>query len=307
MLKNYQFNFELRHLRYFCVLAETLHFHQAAKHLHISQPSLSRQIQDLEAAMGVPLFNRTNRQVTLTDAGQAFYQDLQQLLDQLDASLRRTQRAARGEWGEIALTFTEVGIATALPAILRTFKRQFPHVDIKLTERPTAEQLEALLSGQVDCAFLHPVGKMPDEIEIRTIWRDTLGIVLPASHPLAERKEIRLADLKSKDFILFPRSLNSNLYDHIIAICQQAGFYPKIVAEVARRQNSVNLVAAEMGLTFLGSSLKHLCGTATTFKPLAGVSPQLQLAYSWRKDNNSVILSQFLKIVQSALEQINQT
>ncbi|VEP17604.1 LysR family transcriptional regulator [Hyella patelloides LEGE 07179] len=300
MPQSYQNSFELRHLRYFLTVAEELHFRRAAERLHIAQPSLSRQIQQLEAAIGTQLFYRTNRKVILTEAGKVFYTEVKAMFQRLDNAVELAQRAASGEWGELKLTFTAPAMSTVLPSILRTYKNKFPKVKVTLSELPTSAQVEALATGETDCGFFHPTVAIPD-IVIKKIFQESLGIVVPKSHPLANKKKIKLLDFSSDSFILFPRTYNTHLYDRIIAVCQQVGFSPNIVEEISPRNNAISLVAAEMGITFLSQSLHSLCNEDVVYKSLTGLAPQLKLFYGWREQNTSACLSQFLEVVKSDL------
>lgn len=300
MPQSYQSSFELRHLRYFLTVAEELHFRRAAERLHIAQPALSKQIQQLEAAIGIKLFERTNRRVILTEAGQVFYSEAKTIFKYIDNAISLTQRAALGERGELKLIFTAPAMSTVLPSILRTYKRNFPKVKVTLTELPTSAQIEALQTGEADCGFFHPTATISN-LTVTEIFSESLGIVVPKSHPLATRKKIKLMDFSDDSFILFPRIYNPYLYDHIIAICQQVGFSPNIAEEVSPRSNAISLVAAEMGITFLSQSLCSLCGQDVVYKPLVGLTPQLKLVYGWQSQNASACLCQFLKVVESNL------
>ena len=296
MLQSYQ-SFELRHLRYFLAVAEELHFRRAAEKLHIAQPALSRQIQQLEAALQVKLFARTNRSVVLTEAGEVFYIEAKKIFQRIDDAVSLTQKAALGNWGELKLTFTAPAMSTVLPSILRTYRKDFPKVKFTLTELPTSAQVEALKTGESDCGFFHPTVTAAN-LTIKEIFAESIGIVVPRSHSLAEEKTVKLADFSNDDFILFPRTYNPHLYDHIIAVCQQVGFSPRIIEEISPRSNAVSFVAAEIGITFLSRSLGSLCGQDVVYKPLAGLAPQLKLVYGWRSQDPSACLSRFLEVVK---------
>ena len=293
-------SFELRHLCYFLAVAEELHFRRAAQRLHIAQPALSRQIQQLETALDVKLFARTNRSVVLTEAGQVFYAEAKAIFQRIDNAVCLTQRAAKGEWGELKLTFTAPAMSTVLPSILRTYKKSFPKVKITLTELPTSAQIEALLTNKADCGFFHPTMDV-SQIATEEIFAEPISIVIPKSHLLAKAKKVKLADLSNDDFILFPRIYNPHLYDHIIAVCQQVGFSPRIVEEISPRSHAIGLVAAEMGITFLSESLCSSCGSDVVYKPLTGLAPQLKLVYGWQSQISSACLLQFLEVARLSL------
>ena len=151
---------DLRHLRYFIAVAEELHFTRAARRLHIAQPPMSRQIRELEEELGVTLFNRTRRQVELTDAGQVFLIKARQVLRAAESAVLETQRAERGETGKLAVGFFEQTAYTLLPPILRAFNQRFPEVDVQLRWFPVIDQVEALEQGEVDIAFVRPVADL---------------------------------------------------------------------------------------------------------------------------------------------------
>ena len=300
MPQSYQYSFELRHLRYFLVVAEELHFRRAAERLHIAQPALSRQIQQLETAIDIQLFERTNRKVVLTEAGKVFYTEAKAIFERLDNALSSTHKKALGEWGELKLTFTAPAMSTVLPSILRAYKKDFPQVKVSLKELPTSVQIEAIATGEADCGFFHPTVTVPNLI-IKEIFVESLGVVVPKSHLLATRKKVKLADFSSDSFILFPRTYNPYLYDNIIAVCQRVGFSPNVVEEISPRSNAISLVAAQMGITFLSQSLSSLCNSDVAYKPLTGLAPQMKLVYGWRSQNSSACLSQFSAVVESSL------
>lgn len=303
MSKSHQSDWQPKNLRNFLVVAEELHFHRAAERLNIAQSALSRHIQQLEVAVGTPLLHRTNRRVILTEAGHVFYQEVKEILHRLERAVQLTQRVAKGELGELAVTFTGPAMSTVLPKILQTFKQTFPDIKINLKELPTTTQLAVLEQGEVDCGFFHLTSR-PAGIVVRTILEERLGIVLCRSHRLAKLRKLKLNDLQSEPFILFPRTLNPTLYDQIMTVCKQVGFYPHIVEEISPRQNAISLVAAGMGITTLPPSLRWLCSPKVVYKNLTGLAPRLELTYGWRENNTSVPLSHFLKVVESELTQL---
>jgi DNA-binding transcriptional LysR family regulator len=145
---------ELRHLRYFVAAAETLNISQAAKHLHLSQPPLSRQIRDLEDEIGTALFDRNHRKLRLTSAGQYFLAEARKILFHAKRAAKTAKAAGRGQAGEVTIAFLSPLGGLFLPAILRAFRQKFPLVDVDLVEMVPREQLEALLDNQIDLAFV---------------------------------------------------------------------------------------------------------------------------------------------------------
>ena len=156
MPREYQFNYDLRHLVYFREVARTLHFRKAAESLSIAQPALSRQIAQLESSLGTPLFIRSRRRVELTPAGKALAERVEPVLRTLSKIPGELQALAEGGSGHIKAGFTGLAMATVLPAILRVFHKQYPGIRLELNESPTSSQVSALQSGELACGFFHP-------------------------------------------------------------------------------------------------------------------------------------------------------
>ncbi|MBW4555161.1 MAG: LysR family transcriptional regulator [Trichormus sp. ATA11-4-KO1] len=290
---------ELRHLRYFVAVAEELHFGRAAQRLHIAQQPLSRQIRNLEDEIGVQLFYRTKRTVRLTEAGQVFLTEARKTLQQAEYTVLLAQRTSRGEIGRFAVGFTSPALNSILPKIVRLFKERHPQVELALEKLHTNEQVEALISGQLQVGLLHP----PLENEflvLETIHRERLVAVLSDTHPLAQAatESISIKALSDESFILFPRHVGPVLYDRIINLCQQAGFSPNIVQEVIPQQTILGLVSADIGISLLHASAQAVTPTGVVFRNLLEPSPELELAVAWYPNTTNPILSTFLGIVR---------
>ena len=184
MPREYQFQFELRHLVYFREVARQLHFRKAAETLGVAQPALSRAIAQLEAALDADLLNRTRRGVEVTPAGRHLRERIEPLLRQLNAIPRELSALASGEVGQVRVAFTGLAMATVLPGILREFHRRHPGIKLELTESPTSAQLVALQAGDIACGFFHPDAPTPN-LRTRVLLRERNGVLLPATHPLA--------------------------------------------------------------------------------------------------------------------------
>jgi len=201
MPREYQFPFELRHLVYFREVARQLHFRKAAESLAIAQPALSRQIAQLEAALGVKLLNRSSRRVELTQPGLALVERIEPILSTLMRVPADMLAVAEGRVGRLRVAFTGLAMATVLPDILRGFHRQFPGIRLELNESPTSAQLAALLAGEIDCGFFHPDAPLPG-IGTTLLLHERNGVLLPADHPLRGKKSLRLKDLAATPFVL---------------------------------------------------------------------------------------------------------
>ncbi|MFZ1056962.1 MAG: LysR family transcriptional regulator [Opitutaceae bacterium] len=281
MPREYQFPFELRHLVYFREVARRLHFRKAAEALAIAQPALSRQIAQLESALGVRLLNRSSRRVELTPAGAAFVERIEPLLAGLQRVPADMKAVAEGRVGRLRVAFTGLAMATVLPDILRGFHRKFPEIRLELNESPTALQLAALQAGEIDCGFFHPDAPSPG-IETILLLRELNGVLLPADHPLRSKKELRLSDLADTPFVLFPRANNPGFYDRVLAAFASSGVAPRIAEEVWPRSNGVGLVRAGVGATFASPSEARRLPDKVIFRRLVGPAPESRLVVGWR-------------------------
>jgi DNA-binding transcriptional LysR family regulator len=298
MPREYQFPFELRHLVYFHEVARQLHFRRAAEALLVAQPALSRQIAQLERALGVALFTRTSRRVELTPAGRALEQQIEPLLRSLNAVPSALKAVAEGRVGLVRVAYTGLAMATVLPRVLREFHRLHAAIHLELNESPTSAQLKALAAGEISCGFFHPDEPFPG-LDTRLILRERNGVLLPVDHACAGRKQLRLADLAGAPFVLFPRSHNPGFYDRILAAFSEAGFAPHIAEEVWPRANGVGLVRAGMGATFMCPSEARLLPSDVVFRPLAGPAPESRLVFGWRagSENEIPALKAFISVV----------
>jgi DNA-binding transcriptional LysR family regulator len=289
---------ELRHLRYFIAVAEELHFSRAAERLHIAQPPLSQQIQQLEAELGVELFHRkTKRQVQLTEAGRVFLREAYQLLAQLEQAIELTRRTGRGETGQLQVGFVSSVTYNVLPAILQAFRQKFPEVELVLQELTTAEQEVALRNQHIQVGFVHPPLE-DDTFSWKCIQQENLVVALPATHPLAKQERIAVRSLTDELFILFPRHLGIGLYDKIVALCQQSNFTPKVAQEAIQMQTIIGLVSAGMAIAIVPSSLQNLQRMGVVYRAIAQATPLVETAVMWQPQKETPVLRQFLTVVE---------
>ena len=284
MPREYQYPFELRHLVYFREVARQLHFRKAAETLAVAQPALSRSVAQLEVALEVDLLTRTRRKVELTTAGKAFLERIEPLLRGLAAVPADIQALAGGQAGQVRVAFTGLAMATVLPGILREFNRRYPGIRVELNESPTSAQLESLKTGEIACGFFHPDAAATPGLSTKLLLQEKNGVLLPAEHPLAKVKKLRLRDLGVTPFVMFPRAHNPGFYDRVLAAFTQAGVTPRIADEVWPRANAIGLVRAGLGATFMApSEAKQLPGEVV-FRSLDGPAPESRLVLGWRKD-----------------------
>lgn len=284
---------ELRHLRYFMAVAEELHFGKAATKLHIAQPPLSQQIQQLETELGFKLFYRTKRQVSLTEAGEVFLRETQQIFQQLERAISTGKKISRGEQGELSIAFVSSAAYNVIPSILRNFRTLVPEVKLQLKELTTKEQLQWLTEERLDIGFVRPPVDKPEFNSQIILW-ETLIVALPENHYLAHRDNISCQSLAEESFIFFPRNLAPELYDRVISLCQQANFCPQIVQEATQMQTIVSLVSAEIGIAIVPESIQNLQRTGVIYRSLIEATSQPAIAIVWRKGDRSAVVAKFI-------------
>jgi len=297
---------ELRHLRYFCAVADWRGFNRAAQALHVSQSAVSEQILDLEHEMGVPLLNRNQRQISLTPAGEIFFDEARKVLAAADRAVEATQRSARGETGPLTVGFLVWATGRFFAPIIREFRRQHPDVRLSLMEMTPAQQSEALLSGSIDIGFTRPLQSPYDRLlQSETLYVDPLIAVLPVDHPLANRP-LRLQELANEPFVVCDRNLSPTLFDKITALCAQAGFSPKITQTSNFVSSVLILVQAGEGVTLIPSSLQHYRFTDLSYCPLIEPAGTVELVMAWSPGREGGIQKAFLDFMRSKRESIQE-
>ncbi|EYF05175.1 LysR substrate-binding domain-containing protein [Chondromyces apiculatus] len=282
---------ELRHLRYFMAVAEELHFGRAAQRLHIAQPPLSRQIQDLEAELGITLFDRSPRGVELTHAGTVFLGHVRRVFGALDLAVHDARRASAGETGRVVVGYLSSLTYTGIVDLVRAYRDRFPTVDIALREMSPQEQIDALKEGRIDVGFVRaPL----DEAAIThaCMRSEELVVALPIDHPLAAWKRIPVAMLSREPFVTFPRHRGPGFFDQIIALCHAAGFSPRIVQE-APQIDIPSLVAAGFGISILPESIREMGRRGIVLRPLVG-GPRTSLLMVWRSNDVAPAVTGFV-------------
>jgi DNA-binding transcriptional LysR family regulator len=296
---------ELRHLRYFLVVAEEGQFTRAASRLAMQQPPLSQQIRLLEEEIGFELFERLPRGVVLTDAGKAFAEDAQRILDGLHQSVERAARIARGEIGTLSIGLTSSASFHPLTTeAIREFRRLHPDVGVDLTELNAAEVNERLAGGLVHVAFLRKPVELPPDLSFDVLDEEPMVVVLRDDHPLVARKrsrvpEVELRALANEDFILVRRPGAPGMYADILSACREAGFSPNIAREVPRMLSGIKLVSTGLGVTLVPASMQRYNQVGVVYcrlkKPHALTAP-LTLSFPSTLSNGAA--TRFVEFVQ---------
>jgi len=295
---------ELRHLRYFVAVAEELHFGRAAARLKMSQPPLSQQIAALELDLGVRLLERSNRQVRLTDAGRLFLAEAKATLEQAERARQVAMRAQQGELGELRIgLFPSAPLSGAVSAAISTFRRAWPNVTLTLRERATPGQIEELLRGQLDVAFLRSPARppLPGNLSSLEVVREALCVVLPLEHRLAvETGPVPISALAEEAFIFFSRAVGSSLNDQLQSLCMEAGFQPRITQEATANSMILGLVAAGLGISVLPAALCWLRPGRIRVRPLDAPGAMTAIWLAWQQDGASAVATRFVQQVRSA-------
>ncbi len=263
---------ELRHLRYFVVVADEGNFTRAAQKLNMQQPPLSQQIKALEDELGFVLFHRHPKGADLTIGGATFLKEAKSILENVAHAAVKASHAARGIEGSISVGFTSSAAAHPLvPQILRSHRARKPGVEVEYREGNAAEISQAIRSGKLDIGFLRmPVGNNA-ELSFHRLAEEELLLVLPEGHHHLKSKTankmqvISLKSLRDEPFILVRKPGAPGMYSNLVAACERAGFTPNIVAEVDRMLSNICLVAAGVGISVVPASMKGLHAGMVTY------------------------------------------
>ncbi len=289
---------ELRHLRYFVAVAEDLSFTKAAAKLHLAQPSLTRQIHNLEEEIGVRLLNRSKSQVALTEEGRSFLIDARRIMALATESVLAVQRLSRGETGQLNIAYLSNSDFELLPETLGAFRQAFPHIALNLFDMAPAEQFRALETRKIDLGFVGlPPLATTGHLQWESIARHRTVVVLPAKHPLARKPQVSLRELKTMFFVGMSEKTHPGFRNWLSETCQQAGFTPRILQDAELEPALMTFVAEGLGVSLAREHIKKLPHPGVAFRPLA---PLVRSDYciAWNRDNDSRALQEYIQIVK---------
>lgn len=284
---------ELRHLRYFRVVAETLNFTRAAARLHVAQPPLSRQIQQLEEELGVALLERS-RPLKLTEAGRFFYEHSAQLLEQLSRVCDDTRRIDKGQRRWLGIGFAPSTLYGALPELIRRL-RAGGDIELGLSEMVTLQQVEALKSGRIDIGF----GRIHVEdaaVVQKVIREDPLVAALPAGHPLLAAP-VTLEQLALEPFVLYPGNVRPSYADHVLDLFSRNDLKIRVAQMTNELQTAIGLVAAGIGVTLVPASVQRLHRDDIGYTPLTDATATSPIIVSHRVGDESTVLKVCLGLI----------
>jgi DNA-binding transcriptional LysR family regulator len=285
---------EFRHYRYFLAVAKELHFRKAAEHLHISQPALSKQIKQLEEILGLILFVRHNRKVSLTRAGLYLQQELSQHFKQLDDFVKHAKLLDQGLEGELRLGFVGSAMQQIIPQLLLEFEKNHPNILVKLNELDNHLQIDALLAQQIDIGFVR-IDQIPNDLIVQSEFVDTFSLVLPKNHPISASNFLSVSQLKDEAFILFDPTYSESYYAKVMHIFEEVGFRPKVSHSTVNASSIYRLVENGLGISIVPTSLQHGFNLEVKFIELKNIPQRTTLKMLWNKLNQNPVLAHFLE------------
>lgn len=283
-------------LRSFVAVAEELHFGRAAERLHMTQPPLSRQIRKLEDEVGFELFDRSKRQVTLTVAGEAFFEEARKLLSLAENSQEMARRIATGQGGSASIGLTGMGILAMLPILIEELKSRAPDLRLEVYEMVTRDQIASILSGSIDVGLVR-TPPQHDELESVLVHTERLVAAVSSKHPLGvTNAPLNVDDLAGESFIEYaPREA---AYFHNLVNSTLQGVPVTFRQQVAQIQSALALVATNYGLAFVPESAMHMQMAGVVYRPIAGLQdPIIPLHATWRRDNSNPAFRVIVKLL----------
>lgn len=289
---------ELRQLRYFLTVAETLHFGRAAEQLHMAQQPLSFQIKQLEEELGFELFKRTTRSVALTAAGEALLGEVQTGLSRIERGVELAQRIACGESGKLYIGYTNTTLYNVMPAIVRQFRERFPQIEVMLHELVSPNLEYQLLSEDIDVGIVLSTGAVLPGLRYETISQEPVAVALPKGHPLAQQATLSLRELANEPFVAYGREAKRQSFDQFIALCHLAGFSPVIAQEAVNDAAVLGLVAAGVGVALVANSMTRLWQDEVDYRQLIDPPLIVEVAVVWKDEKQMPLVDELRQIAR---------
>jgi len=275
-------NFRLiRHLWLFLAVAEEQNFGRAAKRLGMSQPPLSEQIQILEQALKVTLFERSRRGAKLTPVGAAILPAVRKFAEQLERLELAVEEALAGQSGLLTIGAISTAMFDVLPGLIEQLKGEYPYLTVSVREIDSVEAVPALETGDIDLAFARLDGDLGASIKSLPLTEDRLMVALPSDHPLASRTRISLSSLASEPLVMFSRKVSPVYFDNLIATCRASGFSPRVLHEVRSVASQIAFVSCGQGIALVPASLRKLAPDNVVFRALSQKLNVVTTAVAW--------------------------
>src|SRR5260370_8873902 len=284
---------ELRQIRSFLSIAETLHFGRTAEMIHLSQPALSLQIRALEDEIGVRIFERRRRKTARRAAGVVFREDAIGALLRLDQAVHKAKLAANGKLGILRIGFISTAGNEIVPTIIRQFRELNAEVEFSLRNILTIDQIRLLEAGSLDIGFLRlPIGGH-SELEVVTVHREPFVLVVPLSHKLAKRKRVRLREASGQDFVMYERTYAPGFHDLIFGMLRDAGIIPNVRQTAGEMPTLISLVDSGMGVAILPASVVKRSVASVVACEFADKIPMSEIGIAVREGNRAPVVDNF--------------
>lgn len=273
---------EIRHLECFMAVARCGNFTKAAEQIHISQPSISKMIKEIETQMNIELFYRDTKHVELTDAGVAFLEQAQQIVVLFDNLTTNIDGLLAEKSGKIRIGFPPITSVTMFSQVLGVFKKEHPNIEFQLFEFGSITIEKSIQEGELDIGIVSAPVTNEELYEMFWLTRDSLEVVMHPEHSLAAYSTVAISDLAEESFVLYSRDFR--LHDQIIERCRSEGFDPKIMFETSQLEFMIQIVAANVGIVLLPTRIcRQLDSSQVVSRPLAGKPIHLQFGVIWKK------------------------
>lgn len=288
---------DIQTLRNFLQLSETLNYRRTAENILIAQPALSRQIRILEEEIGAELFSRTKRSVELTEAGRFFKTEVKCIIQQLDEIVRCTAEIHRGEAGTLRIGHASSSMHAVLPQILVTFRERFPNLKTLLIEASNRFEIDALRNRDIDLGFA-PNIIVPPDFDSCVIYRENFVLILPENHPLSISTFKSIAQVAHENFIIPPRMASHGYVETIEAMCQSAGFLPRVEQESGHSATVLRLVEAGLGVSIEPKSVLNAQNMRVKYIELQDIPQKAEMKLIWLRERTES-LSKFLNVIKT--------
>jgi DNA-binding transcriptional LysR family regulator len=292
---------ELRHLRYFIAVAEELNFSRAAQRLHMAQPPLSLAIRQLEQELGTELFQRSTREVTLTEPGRAFLDGARRTLAEAERAVVSAKRAASGDVGQLRVAFSWSSRYETLPTLGQAFRARHPDVELLAQEMWNTQMVPALRSGAVDVAVALCPERAPDIVD-EVVRSEPVVAVVRNDHPLAGDDAIRLDDLAGESFVFFPRELAPRLHDVLIALCRGAGFEPQVDSGSFHTGWDLGILGHSRAVALAPRSVASRQAEGVVTVALSDVTERLETSLVWQEGNATPAREALVSLARTVFE-----
>ncbi len=294
---------ELRHLRYFVAVAEEQNVTRAARLLHLAQPSLSRQVRDLEQELGIDLFEHRAKSLSLTEAGRVFLREARAVLQRADEAVQRARAAASGLRGEIHIGYAPSLTLEILPGILKAFQAEHPDVRVHLHDLSTQEMVRGLRAGRLQAALLVRMSRQDwTDLTFEALQSHPVGVAMHPAHALAGRARIRLEDLARERLVAFSAADYPEYHAWLAALFAPLGQAPRIIEEHDSFTSLIAAVEVGCGVALVSQHLDRLAGLRLKTQPLRPAPPPLVVGIAYGPAEPQGLSARFIRAARELRE-----